>query len=304
MMQTFDPTSNQPAFLKALELTNQIQARSVGGKLAMIPEAKVTMSPLTGNDDLQLKTIRTDIQSFNKMIDEMLYKHAKFEGVSFIDFEDFLGKLTYPDKQIMIALLLDATYVNLPEVDAICPNCKEINTFKPKVATAMSYEGTKIPEWDHQEPVWEKVFEKELDIDGLAGTIKVGIKYATEKDKDMVYGLMSNDAAKKNLLTSGTLLDSTDMLTMYIDYIEVIGPTTKGKKPEVVRLTNKVLDIQGFLDNAPLAIHDAIAEFIDETFKPYHPTFKHPVVCDKCHHNYDTFIDFESEFFRKAVPLY
>ena len=303
MTGTFDPKNGQPSYIKALEFTNKVIARETSGKLSMLKDVTVTMSPLTGADDLKLKTVRTDLRTFNRFINELIYSHGKFDGIEFIDFEDFLSKFSIPDKQIALALLMDASYQTLPEVGTICPKCETVNNIEPRVSIMFNYEDTKIPVWDHEEPFYEKVFEKVIQL-GSTGKIKVGIKFATEAERDKIFSMMSLDTAKKNLLNSGGLLDSTDTLLMFVEYIIVEGKDPETGEKTKIELRDKLMDIQGFLNRVPLEIHDQINEFINETFSDYYPQFYHPVTCKECGEDYKWAIDIETEFFRKAVPFY
>jgi len=294
-MTTFDPTQGQPAFMKALDVTRQVVARQVGGKLPMYPNVTVNVTPLTGADDLKLKTMRSDLASFTKTINTLLLEHTTFEGLKIDSLEDFQQKITAPDKQMLLALLLDASYKTLPKRDYVCPQCKEITSHELAIADILTYEKTEIHPWEEDKPVYEKTFTKKMFDDHL----EVTIKYTTEKDRLQVYETISNDKVRNSLLKTNQILDSTDTLLMFVQEITIYP-----EKGEPIVLRNKVLDIKGYLDHSPLEVHDAITHFIDEVFDKYVQKYRAPLTCGSCGHKYDIVIDIENEFFRKALGIY
>ena len=299
-MQTFDPNGMNPVFMKAIEATQKaIEARSVSMKLAMLKDVEVVMSPLTGRDDLKIKTARTSILTFNKMINEFLYNKGTYTGIEFAGFDDFEAKLTTQDKEILIALLLDASYSKLPKRSAYCPQCSELTEYDLVVADLFSNPETKIPVWKYEEPVYEKVFTKSM----FDGVLTVNIKAPTEAKKNRVYESMTFDTVRKNLVEKGQLLDSTDTLLMFIDSLEVKVKDEKNKKTETYVLKDMVTEVRPYLDVAPLEIHEAINNFINEIFDEFIIEFKAPVTCNHCGHNFNWTVSPENEFFRKAFSI-
>ena len=297
-MQTFDPNGMRPVFMKAIEATQKvIEARSVSSKLAMLSDAEATMSPLTGRDDLKIKTARTSILTFNKMLNEFLFNKGNFTGIEFTDFSDFESKLTTQDKEILIALLLDASYSKLPKRSAYCPQCNETAEYDLVVADLFSNPETKIPLWPYDEPVYEKVFTKSM----FDGVLTVNIKAPTEAKKNRVYESMSFDTIRKNLVEKGQLLDSTDTLLIFIDSLKI--NVKDGKKTETYELKDMITEIRPYLDVAPLEIHDAINNFINEIFDDFIMEFKAPVTCNHCGHRFNWSVSPENEFFRKTFSI-
>ncbi len=268
----------QPAFMKALEATNNIVAREATGKLSMLPEVEVTMAPLNGRDDLRIKTAKTSLLNFNKMINEFLFTKGKYNGIEFKDLEDWESKITSIDKEILTALLLDSSYTRLPKRVTVCEKCGNEITYDLTISEIWSNPETKIPVWEENDPVYEKIFEEEF----FNGAMKVKIKYPTEKDRNEVYSIMSIDNIRKNIIEKGETLDSTDALMIFIDTIEIIVPKEDGKN-EVITLTNKFQDIKGYLDLAPLEVHNEIKEFINKTFEKYSLDLRYKVTCEHCH---------------------
>ena len=298
-MQTFDPNAMKPAFLKAIEATQKvIETRNVSAKLAMLPSVEATMSPLTGRDDLKIKTARTSVLTFNKLLNEFLFNKGKFNGIEFKSFEDFESKITTQDKEILIALLLDASYTKLPKRSAVCPQCNEVTEYDLTVAELFNNPETKIPTWEYEEPVYEKVFTRTF----FDGVLTVNIVAPTEAKKNEIYNIMSYDNIRKNLIEKGQALDSTDTLLMFIKSIE-ISYTNEQKKSETLELSNLVTDIKPYLDNAPLEVHEVINGFINEIFDKYVLDFKAEVVCSHCGHKFNVSVSPESEFFRKAFSI-
>ena len=297
-MQTFDPNAMNPIFMKAIEATQKvIEARTVSAKLAMLKDVEVVMSPLTGRDDLKIKTARTSVLTFNKMINEFLYNKGTYTDIEFADFNDFESKLTTQDKEILIALLLDASYSKLPKRSAYCPQCGELTEYDLVVADLFNNPETKIPVWKYDEPVYEKIFSKTM----FDNVLTVNIKAPTESKKNKVYELMSFDTIRKNIIDKGQPLDSTDTLSIFIDSLEI--KFKNNKKTETFVLKDLVTEIRPYLDNAPLEIHDAINNFINEVFDEYIIEFKAPVTCVHCGHKFNWSVSPENEFFRKAFSI-
>lgn len=298
MMETFDPAQGMPAFLRAIDAVKDLHVRQTSFKLPMLKDTTVTVSPLTGKDDLRIKTARTDMKTFNRMINEILFEHSVFEGEQINSLDEFEHKITMPDKQILTGLILDASYEELPARDIVCPECETASTHKIKMSEVFSNPDTEIVGWDHDEPVYEKVFVKSFFDDAIT----VHIKYVTEAARNDILQFMNKDKARANILKKGGILDSTDALLTFIEQLDVLVPSTDGrKKPEVISLRNKHVEIRGFLDNAPLAVHEAIKEFINDTFNKYKVVLKAPVTCPNCGNHFGWEVDPESEFFRVAV---
>ena len=293
-MQTFDPNAMKPAFLKAIEATRSaITARKVSAKLAMLKDVEAEMEPLTGKDDLTIKTSKTSIIAFNRMMNKFLFNRGIYHGIEFSNLDDFESKITTQDKEILVALLLDASYTKLPKRTAYCPECGELTEYDLTIADIFSNPATKIPVWDYDEPVYEKIFSETM----FDGVLTVNVKAPTEAKKNSIYDSMTIDNIRKNLIEKGDMMDSTDTLMMFIDSLVI----KHGK--ETFELKNPVTEVRPYLDNAPLEIHDAINDYINETFNKYIVDFKAPVVCDKCGHKFDQSISPESEFFRKAFSI-
>jgi len=299
-MQTFDPNAVKPAFLKAIEATKKaIEARKVSAKLAMLKDVEVSMSPLTGHDDLKIKTARTSMLTFNKMINEFLYNKGEFHGIEFESFEDFESKLTTPDKEILIALLLDASYTKLPKRTAYCPECGELTEYDLVISDLFNNPESKIPVWEEDAPVYEKVFSKTL----FDGVLTASVKMPTELKRNKVYDSMNFDTVRKNLIQKGQIIDSTDTLLMFIDSLEVKYMNPDTKKEESYILKDMISEIRPYLDNAPLEVHDEINEFINDVFNKYIIDLKTEVVCSHCGHKFNWSVSPESEFFRKTFSI-
>ncbi len=299
-MQTFDPNAVKPAFLKALEATQKvIEARKVSAKLALLKDVEVTMNPLTGHDDLKIKTARTSMLTFNKMINEFLYQKGQYNGIEFASFEDFESKLTSPDKEILIALLLDASYTKLPKRTAYCPECGELTEYDLVISDLFSNPESKIPVWEEDLPVYEKVFTKTM----FDNVLTVSIKMPTELKRNKVYESMNFDTVRKNLIQKGQIIDSTDTLLMFIESLEFKYMNEETGKEETYVLKDMITEIRPYLDNAPLEVHDEINKFINDSFNKYVIDLKVPVTCEHCGHNFNWSVSPESEFFRKTFSI-
>lgn len=293
-MQTFDPNAIKPNFLKAIEATQSaINARSVSAKLAMLKDVEATMNALTGQDDLKIKTSRTSMLTFNRIINEFLFNKGEYSNIEFANLEDFESKLTSQDKEILIALLLDASYTTLPKRATVCPECGETTEYEAKVADLFSNPETKIPVWDNDAPVYEKVFTKTF----FDGVLTANIKMPTEAKKNKVYNTMTFDKVRKNIIDKGQVLDSTDTILMFIDSLVV------SYKKESYELKDIVTEIRPYLDNAALEVHEAINNFVNELFDKYTLDFKCAVKCSNCGHEFNESVSPESEFFRKAFSI-
>ncbi|MFA7129458.1 MAG: hypothetical protein WC136_09835 [Sphaerochaeta sp.] len=251
------------------------------------------ITPLTGSEDLTLKTLRASGSTFVRNFNKLIYDHTKFKNIEFESFEDFQNNLTPPDKSMLVFGLLDSTFKTLPEKVITCPHCKKSDTYHFHPSDIV-HSDTFTKEWTH--PMDYTVSSE------VSPGVTLFYGMPTEKDKLSIIDSKSNGQLRKNLEDEDDILNNVDVVGMYIKKIEI----RKGK--EVITLTDKKEEIIPLLNDCPFELKLKIIE--DETisqFTDYVPNYYLNIVCKDglCakEFKWDN-INPENDFFRKALSIY
>jgi len=282
-----------PKYMSALEnVLNIADIKAIEIELPIL-KTKVEVSSMTSEEELALKTSSVSPEGFLKKIDEILYKHCKFQNNEFDSYFDFLDNLYPPDKSLMIWALLNASYLVLPTVETICESCenKYIYDAKPQ----------ELIHGDSIEEIWTEVVgvdEFKIVKTVLDEYLTFNIKMPNERTRLIIARIINPDDAKSNLNKNGNIVSNIENLLFFIDSIEV------GRGNEKIVLTDILQDIYPFLKGLPPKITDAIKNEVDTNeFDKYMPKFYLESNCARCDHKNKIDMDPEIAFFRKALSI-
>jgi hypothetical protein len=292
------PQPSAPAFMGALGALDALcQWREVEVDLPLL-KTKVLMKPIRGIEELRLKSIKANGETFIRAFNEILFTHADFQGkVKFKDIEDFMAHLSAADKSMMTFGLLFATYPELGEREFVCPHCetKQIHTIRPD---ELLHDDSIASAWDKKILFTE--FKEELEI--VPGfVIKIG--FQTEQDSLKLLSIMDNKEIKQNVEEYSDIFDTLKIFIMFIKEINI----TSGKS--VFNLTNTMEEIYPFimgLNNIQLLkkLINKVTEY--EGFTKYQPKFYAKKICTNlsCKKEFKWMVNPEIEFFRETSDLY
>jgi len=282
-----------PKYMDALKhIIGVADIRAIETELPIL-RTKVEVSPLTGAEEMALKTAAVSPDSFLKKINELLFNHTKFQDHDFVSFNDFLSSLYPPDKSVLIWALLTSSYLVLPTMEKKCEKCGEKYILEAGPADMLHQNSiTKI--WDNSLPI-SQYTEVQTILDGYI-TVELGIP--SEKDRLVITNVINPEQAKSNIQDTGSILSYMDNLVFFTKAIIV------GEDQDKIVLTDVIQDIYPFLKNIPPKISDAVKNQIDlSIFDEYMPKFYLIGKCNSCGATEEIPVDPEISFFRKAISL-
>jgi len=270
--------------LNQLEQHKEINSQEVS---LVILKDKAILDPITGEDEMHLKSGNFTLSTFIKKFNEVLFEKTKFAKTKIKDFPEFLSKLTPQDKSLLVYALSLSSFDNLGTIGTVCEHCEEKTPVDIKPAELWhSDSAPKI--WDlSKDPFAYKNIQTFLD-----GNLEFEITLPTEDYRLKIMDIMD----KRNELKDGSfgIIESISFLTTKI--------TVKGKEDKV--LTDLESEILPFLQNLPLKIKDIVLAEVDLTiFDKYMPNFYQEAPCTKCHKINKVSVNIESTFFRKSLLL-
>lgn len=276
-------------------LNNIAGTRTVEIDLPIL-QTKATVRPVTGSEELKLRTLRASGATFVSSFTELLFEHTSFSDVKFNNVLDFQQHLTPPDKALLVYALLEATFSKLPEKIVNCPSCKTPITFAP-APSAMLHEDTITRTFTGDD------FTAPLLIKEIIPGVIIHYGFPTEFERIQVLEAKSNEQMRNSIEENNDVLSALELFCIYIKKIEI----KSGE--ETITLTDKINEIFPTVRGMPLDIQAALLE--DETIGElieYNPNFYLKVhcenpACEKPDFNWNA-ISPEQDFFRKTLSIY
>ena len=281
-----------PKFIDALDTVLSVaDIRATEIQLPMI-KSKVEISPLTTEEEIALKSAAVSPETFLQKLDELIYKHSKFNDRTYANYGEFLDNLYPPDKSFMIWGLLSSTYLVLPTMESVCESCGDSFLIDAQ-PHEMLHEDTITEIWDEALDV-KTYSEVQTVFDGL---IEIELGIPSETQRMQVMRLIRPEQARDNVHKKGAVFGFAENLIFYTRSITVNGK-------ERIVLTDLTQDIYPFLKNLNPKIKDAIRSTIDlSIFDKYMPRFYINAVCSHCGNPQEVYADPEISFFRKALSV-
>lgn len=286
-----------PQAKKAINALNLLAGtRSVEVDLPILG-TKAVVTPISGSEDLKLRTMKASGSSFIKTFNSLLFEHTTFDAVKFADVDDFQMHLTPPDKAVLVYALLDATFTKLPEKIITCPACgdTESYTFTPG---QMIHGDSIIKKWELKEEFTDYTIRSEI-IPGFA----VYYSMPTEADRIIILDEKANSDMRENITDNGDVLSALELFCIYIKKIEIVT------EEETLVLTDKLNDIIPTIKGMPIDLQTSLLD--DVSVAPlveYAPKFYLNVHCTNPECKSPEFkwtdISPEQDFFRKALSIY
>jgi len=280
-----------PKYMDALQHVLEVaDIRSIETELPIL-RTKAEIKPLTGEEEIALRSAAVSPETFLKKLDEILFKHTTFSNFEFASYQEFLSNLFPPDKSMLIWALMTASYLVLPTLEKECESCKQNYLIDANPADMLHQDS--LPKvWDKELPPSEyREIQPVLD-----GYMIFELGMPSEKDRLVITKLVNPAEAKENLERTGGLLSYADNLSFFVKTIVV------GDGPDRIVLTDVIQDIHPFLKQLPPKIADAVRNEVDvSVFDEYLPRFYLKTTCTHCGHKEEIDLDPEIAFFRKTV---
>ena len=262
-----------------------------------ILQTKAIVTPVTGSEDLQQKTMRVSGSTFIRTFNELLYAHTTFDSLKFESADDFVNHLTPPDKQMLVYALLDATFAKLPEKIISCPNCGTKGHYEVP-PSMLIHDDTIEKSWAE-----EKDFDEYEIVSKIIEGFTVTYKMPTEQDRMFILEEKESSDMRSSVEDNNDIMTTLEMFCVYISKIEIkTGDDT-------LTLTDKIKDIIPTIKGMPLELQSKLLD--DDSVKPlvdYAPSFYLSLECDniKCDDRLFKWenISPEQDFFRKALSVY
>ena len=277
-------------------LSNIAKTRTVEIDLPIL-NCKVLVHPVNGSEELRLRTLKSSGSTFIHSFNQVILDHCKFDGIDFDDLKDFEDHLTIPDKSILVAALLDATFTTLPERLIKCPNCGKTDTYSPE-PSALFHDDTIKKTWEEKEDF--RTFEIKSEI--VPG-VTIVYEMPTETDRSTVVDEKDNAALRDNLEENNQLLNQIEMFCVYIKRMEI----QNGE--EIIILEDKLELLIPTIKKMPMELQAKLLD--DQTLKQfvdYNPTFYLDLTCSNALCSKKDFkwddIQPEQDFFRKTLSVY
>ena len=282
-----------PKFLEALtSITDLADIHAVELELPLL-RTKVEVTPLTGEEELALKTAAVTPESFLNKLDELIFKHSSFKGIEFENYLDFLENIYPPDKSMLVWGLLNATYMILPSMEITCNSCGENNIVEAAPAEMLHTDTIKNL-WDNPLHPREYIAVQKL----LDGKLVFSLSMPSERKRLEISKIITAADAKKNVQQNNNFANYMDNILFFIVSVAV------GEGKDAIIMTDIIQDIKPFLKNLPPKISDVIKNELDlMIFDEYLPNFYITTKCKHCGAEEDISVDPELTFFRKSLSV-
>jgi hypothetical protein len=270
--------------------------RSVEVELPIL-KTTVVVTPITGSEDLKLRTMRSSGSTFIRNFNTLLFEHSTFKDIKFSGIDDFQNHLTPPDKAMLVYALLASTFSKLPEKVITCPACKQQHTYS-FAPSAMLQGDTLTRKWDMEKDFTDYLIESEI-VPGF----KVFYSMPTEMDRLAILEAKSNSDMRDSVDTDNDVLSAIELFCIYIKRLEI----KNGE--EVIVLTDKLFDVVPTIKGMPLDLQTTLLD--DLSVAPlveFNPNFYLNIKCSNDDCPKPDFIwsnvNPEQDFFRKALSVY
>ncbi len=262
-----------------------------------ILNVKAVVRPIDGSEELSLRTMKASGSTFINSFNDLILTHTTFEGVKFLDLEDFQKHLTPPDKSLLVYALLDSTFSELPEKVITCPECGTTDTHSPE-PSALIHADTIPSVWKEKED-----FDKFEIRSEIVPGFTVIYSMPTEADRVLILKQKENSKMRDSIEDNGDVLSSLELFCVYIKRLEI----QNGE--ELITLSDKLIDIIPTVKQMPLDLQSKLLE--DDSVMPlveYTPNFYLDIECSNIHCAKRHFkwenINPEQDFFLKTLSVY
>lgn len=290
--------------LDALEaLSSEIQSEISVYLPGLDIDAVVT--PLTGKEDLSLKTSKTTLSIFTEKLNKVLFERTKFpEEIQskLKNYKDFQKLILPCDKAMLIYALIKTSYEKISDQNITCenPDCQkefvetfDVNQIEVHVETLL------------KDTEFKNGYSFKFKQEFLGGALEIYIGMNSEEVKlELLKRLEKENKNPKN--TMNQMMSLYDTLFLVTKEIVIKSKKTGEVITKLTSDTKKGRnEIYKFYKEMSPKIRDNILNEMDlSEMNDYLPEFNIVTHCPYCHTEMKTPISVEDEFFRKALFIY
>jgi hypothetical protein len=311
----------EASVLGKLKNFNNIRQKQV---ILPVSKSRAVTSPLTVRDDLSLRTMVVSPDVYDDILCKLMYRHTEFIDMVLQDgttykfeekptYEQFQTMVSEFDKKSILWGIYASTYESFGKQNITCPSCQD------KWEEVVTAEQIVTPEsfttWVEPEAFTKYAHSIDIPVENDPN-IK-GFRFNTGvpniKEHLNVLKLVTSEKMKDNFDKFGKILSSSEelsLITRSIDIVSNVVLTDEQKASDEEFPTETFETVQGLFnvyeainDYIPLNIIDDVAKKYDKKFSKYIPTFKKPITCRKCAHDFDFPVDIELALFRSFLRL-
>jgi len=287
-------TPNVPNKFSKLQNFQKINSRMT---VCPIIKQKVMVSGLTVGDDINIRTMIGNPDSYDSELSTMMYNHT-----TFIDFptqptyDDFIENIAHSDRKMILWAIYAATYKTIKGAIIKCPECATSFEKNIDVETLMSDDTVQV--WQESESFGSFIHEFKYQLnDNLSLTLHLVLPSIGDHLK--LLKTMSLDVMKANFDRFESILSKTDELLLMIRKIDI-------SDEDGIETLETIDDIKTCIDRfIPYSSQESITESYNDTFDKYDPKFRYECECTntKCKHPISFDIDIETMLFKRFLNL-
>jgi len=276
------------------------QFQKINSAMAVCPvvKQKVMVTGLTVGDDINIRTMITSPDVYDREISVLIYNHTEFTDLpSKPTYEDFISHISHPDRKMLLWAIYTATYKTIKNANIKCEECDTTFSKNIDVSNLMTEDTVSI--WDHDELFTNYTYEY---THNLSDELRIKIYFAIPSIKDHLDLLkdISLDTMQSNFERFDSILSKVDELILMIRKIEIVDDSDG-----VDELTD-TSDIRTCIDRfIPYTAQEDMSKHYNEHFEKYNPIFTYKCECsnEKCKHGISFDIDIETMLFKRFLDI-
>ena len=281
--------------LKFLEQLKKVKQREV---FCPMIKLRAITTPLMTIDDLVLKTSITSPDLYDQELSRLVHSHTRFPEIeNTINFSEFVERISYIDRQVLIWGIFASTYGTLGTLDITCPHCRYES--KMEVLAEDLIQDDSLTVWDKDVPYYEYIhtIEKVFDLENLY-KLEFQTSIATIKQHLEILNLIDPEALKLNYQRFGSILSKSEELASVTRTLKLYhSPTDESPATWI-----GAHDIHSVIrDYITLDIADNILDEYNEHFNKFIPQFRKAITCQSCNNLYYYNADPEVVLFRNFL---
>jgi hypothetical protein len=301
--------------LAKLQKMKAIRQRQV---FCPVSKLRAITSPLTVQSDLQLKTMVSSPDLYDRELAILIYDHTEFPDVPNVKptFEEFIEHTSDFDKKSLLWGIYDSTYQTLGKHAITCPKCKA-KLEEIILAKDLVQPDTFAGVWDKDVSFENYTYPVDIeigDVDISKFVFNISIP-SISKHLD-VLKLISTDDMKSNFNKFNSIVSKPEELALITKSIDIYGEAVEPAEvdPGASPLANQpqlpddsitnVYEIHTIIkDFITLDVINTVIDAFEEQFSKYNPSFKKSITCKTCKNTFDFSIDIEVALFRSFLRL-
>jgi len=244
-----------------------------------IAKQRVTISPMTVLDDVNLRTRLTRLQEQFKALLAIIFERSVFDP-PYQNFNDFVSSITSFDTEVLTWGLYKATYRKFRDFNLVCEHCDNIMTRDVDPDELLHEDSFKA--WDREVPFTEFVHRVEIPLTSNL-TLVAGIQLPSMRRIIRVLDMIPEERAARYLENLGISMTEYEFLLMCLKELSL------KENGEFIASVDNLQEIQILLNtHIDADVKDKILDEYNKVFAEYTPKFYVVQTCSKCGKQFKT----------------